>query len=93
MDKIVIPKVGELNVKDLSSFFQDLDSIVTLWHCNLNEEDHAKLVTHTATTIRTFLRDKIQYTEGLSYMKSPHHIADLDGQEQFDRNTFQHPHK
>ena len=93
MDKIVIPKVGEVEVKDLSTFFQDLDSIVTLWHCDLNEEDYAKLVTHTATTIRAFLRDKIQYTEGLSYMRSPLHIADSDGQEQFDRNTFHHPRK
>lgn len=90
MEKITIPNVGETNVKDLSQFFQNLDSIVTLWHCDLNEEDHAKLVTHTATTLRAFLRDKIQYIEGLSCMRSPRHIADPGGQEQFDRNTFQH---
>ena len=93
MEKIAIPNVGEVNIKDLSEFFQNLDSIVTLWHCDLNEEDHAKLVTHTATTIRAFLRDRIQYTEGLSCMRAVRHIADSDGQKQFDRNTFQHPHK
>lgn len=93
MNEVVIPKVGKVNIQDLSMFFKDLDSIVTLWHCELNEEDHAKLVTHTATTIRSFLRDKIQYTEGLSYMRSPLHIADSDGQEQFVRNTFHHPRK
>lgn len=90
MDEIIIPKVGEVKVKDLSMFFQDLDSIVTLWHCDLNEEDYAKLITHTATTIRAFLRDKIHYTEELSCMRAFRHIADSDGQEQFDRNTFQH---
>lgn len=93
MNEVVIPKVGKVDIQDLSQFFRDLDSIVTLWHCELNEEDHAKLVTHTATTIRSFLRDKIQYTEGLSYMRSPLHIADSDGREQFDRNTFHHPRK
>ena len=93
MNEIIIPKVGKVNVQELSRFFQALDSVVTLWHCELNEEDHAKLVTYTATTIRSFLRDKIQYTEGLSYMRSPLHIADSDGQEQFDRNTFHHPRK
>jgi len=93
MNEVVIPKVGKVNIQDLSMFFQNLDSIVTLWHCELNEEDHAKLVTHTATTIRGFLRDKIQYTEGLSYMRSPLHIADSDGQAQFDQNTFQHLQK
>lgn len=93
MNEVIIPKVGKVNVQELSRFFQDLDSVVTLWHCELNDEDHAKLVTHTATTIRSFLRDKIQYTEGLSYMRSPLHIADSDGQEQFDRNTFHHPRK
>ena len=93
MEKVVIPKVGEVAIKDLSNFFQELDSIVTLWHCDLNDEEHAKLVTHTATTIRAFIRDKIQNTEGLSYMRSPLHIADSDGQEQFDRNTFQHLQK
>lgn len=93
MEKIVIPKVGEVNLHDLSQFFRDLDSIVTLWHCQLTEEDRSKLVTHTATTIRGFIRDKIQYTEGLSYMRSPLHIADSDGRAQFDRNTFRHPQK
>lgn len=90
MEKITIPEVGEINVKDLSQFFKSLDSITILWHCNLSDEEHAKLVTHTATTIRAFLRDKIQYTEGLSYMKAPRHIADSDSLEQFDQNTFQH---
>lgn len=93
MNEVVIPKVGKVNIQDLSMFFQDLDSIVTLWHCELNEEDHAKLVTHTATTIRSFFRDKIHYTEGLSCMRAFRHIADSDGQEQFDRNTFHHLHK
>lgn len=88
MEKITIPRVGEVNANDLSQFFQALDSITILWHCNLNEEDYAKLVTHTATTIREFLRDKIQYTEGLSCMRSPRHIADSDSQTQFDQNTF-----
>lgn len=93
MKEIVIPNIGTMQASDLSQFFRDLDSIMILWHCSLNEEDYAKLVTHTATTIRAFLRDKIQYTEGLSYMRSPLHIADSDGQEQFDRNTFQHLQK
>lgn len=88
MDKIVIPKVGGVDSGDLSNFLQDLDGIATLWHCDLDEENYAKLVTYTATTIRNFFRDKIQYTEGLSYMRSRHHIADSDSQEQFDRNTF-----
>ena len=93
MNKVFIPKVGEVKVKDLSMFFQDLDSIVTLWHCDLNEEDYAKLVTHTATTIRAFLRDKIHYTEELSCMRAVRHIADPDGQEQFDRNMWSHKKK
>ena len=93
MGKVIIPKVGEVDIHDLSQFFQELDSIVTLWHCELTDEDHAKLVTHTAATIRGFLRDKIQYTEGLSYMRSPLHIADSYGQEQFDQNTFHHLRK
>lgn len=90
MDKIVIPKVGGVDSGDLSSFLQDLDGIATLWHCDLDEKNYAKLVTYTATTIRNFFRDKIQYTEGLSYMRSRHHIADPDSQERFDRNTFHH---
>ena len=33
MNEVVIPKVGKVNIQDLSMFFQNLDSIVTLWHC------------------------------------------------------------
>ena len=93
MDTISIPSVGEVYTADLSQFLQDIDSIMVLWHCELNEEEYARLVTHTATTIRAFLRDKIHYTEGLSCMRAVRHIAALDGQEQFDQNTFQHLHK
>ncbi len=93
MEKIVIPDVGEINLDALSNFFKDIDKIMILWHCDLTEEDHAKLVTYTANTLRAFLRDKIQYTEGLSYMRAFRHIADSDGQKQFDQNTFHHLRK